>query len=125
MKVGEEEPLSHPHRAHHEGGDMISHALLFRPRGLQLGRLACGRGALRGSRGLSAVGRLPVTVLVGFVLLVPPLLAVSVRIAPALVPLGVVPVPLHRSRRPWRVRNFVTWRVRGGLRVWRMRGFGA
>lgn len=79
---------------------MVAHALLlFRARRLELGRLVRRRGALRGRGGLRAMRRFPVAVmLVGFVLLVPSLLAVPVRIAPPLVPLGIAGLGQLRAR---------------------------
>ena len=101
------------HRAHHESGDVVAHALLFRWRGLELGRLVRGRGTIAGSGGLSTVGRFPVAILLWLTLIaslvVVPLIAVSLivvswlalplMIVLALVPhLGVPSIALSRLR---------------------------
>ncbi|HEX7533367.1 MAG TPA: hypothetical protein VF340_09030 [Methyloceanibacter sp.] len=99
------------HRAHHESGDVVAHALLFRWRGLELGRLVRGRGTIAGSGGLSAVGRFPVAILLWLTLIASlvPLIAVSLivvswlalplMIVLALVPhLGVPSIALSRVR---------------------------
>jgi len=79
----------HAHGAHHEGGDVVPHALLFRTCGLKLGRPACGRGALGGG----AMGLLPLTLVLVSVLVV-------AHVVPALIPLlGVVTVLRGRALR--------------------------
>jgi len=76
---------------------VVAHALLFRWRGLQLGRLVRRRRAIGGSGcGLSAVGRLAIAVLVGLVLIaslnVVPLIVVYWLALPLMNVLALVPL---------------------------------
>jgi len=99
-------PLSQPHRAHHEGGDVIAHALLLgacrlRPLGLR----SLGGGAV------NDVTPFPLPLVLRLVLVVP-------DIAPALIPLtGAVAV--RRGRAPLGARLLMSWRMAftAGLRA--------
>ena len=90
--------LRHPHRAHHEGGDVIAHALL-------LGTACLGRVALRpfGRGAVNDVTAFPLPLVLRLVLVVP-------DIAPALIPpIGAAAV--LRGRAPLGARLLMSWRM--------------
>src|SRR5581483_936230 len=96
-------PLGNPHRAHHEGGHVVAHALLLGPRRLRLrlGRRARRGGAFGRRGGLGAVRGFPVAVMVWFMLIAlgiprffPPSWMLGPPLFALLLGLGVVPLAL-------------------------------
>jgi hypothetical protein len=110
------EALSDPHRAHHEGGDVVAHALLLGTSGLgpSWGLRCLGLGPLGGTG--MRMRRFPLAMVL--VLLVP-------RLGPAFVPLlGAMPV---RRRASLELRRLMFWRMAlvACLRARALRAFAA
>ena len=92
----------HPHRAHHEGGDVIAHALLFRACGLELGRPACGALCRSAVDGMAA---LTLAMVLRLGLVVP-------DIVPALILfLAAVAVLRGGGGAPWSAWRLLLWRM--------------
>ena len=88
--------LRHPHRAHHEGRDVIAHALLLGTAGLRRVALRpLGRGAV------NDVAAFPLALVLRLVLVVP-------DIAAALIPLAGA-VAVLRGRAPLGARLLMSW----------------
>jgi len=93
---GKKLPLGHPYRAHHEGGDVVAHALLFGAAGLRRMTLRpLGRGAV------NDVAAFPLPLVLRLVLVVP-------DIVPALIPFAGA-VAVLRGRAPLGARLLMSW----------------